>query len=83
MTHDVRVDAVQAKVVSAWHTDENGLFLRFKGEDDHLRLVCVCGRSHWILRELFPPGAAALYVTCHGCGTRGTLPLEEVQPPIS
>ncbi len=83
MTRDVRVDTVQGKVVVAWHTEEDGLFLRLKGEGEDQRLVCRCGRSHWIIREHVPPGAVSLVVTCHGCGTRGTFSLEEVRPSHS
>jgi hypothetical protein len=83
MTRDVPIDAVRGRVVVAWHTDEGGLFLRLKREDEDLRLVCRCGRSHWIVREHFAPEAASLAVTCHGCGTRGTFSLEEVRPSHS
>lgn len=82
MKRDLRVDAVQ-KTVVAWHTDENGLFLRLRGEDSDLRLVCRCGRSHWIVREHFAPATASLAVACHACGTRGTFSLEAVRPPPS
>ena len=81
MTRDLRLDAVQGRIVLAWHTDEDGLFLRFAAEETDVRLVCRCGRSHWIVREYFPPAPATLAVTCHGCGTRGTFPLDVVRTP--
>ena len=78
---DVRVDAVPGIVVQRWRSTEDGLFLRARGQPDEVRLVCVCGRSHWIVRERFGEGTASLLVTCHTCGTRGSFLMEGVTLP--
>ena len=78
---DVRVDAVPGVVVQRWRSTEDGLFLRARGQPDEVRLVCVCGRSHWIVRERFGDGTASLLVTCHTCGTRGSFLMEGVTLP--
>ncbi|OLD90327.1 hypothetical protein AUG86_03450 [Euryarchaeota archaeon 13_1_20CM_4_64_14] len=78
---DVRVDAVPGIVVQRWRSTEDGLFLRARGQPDEVRLVCVCGRSHWIVRERFGDGTASLLVTCHTCGTRGSFLMEGVTLP--
>src|SRR5256885_13758740 len=78
---DVRVDAVPGVVVQRWRRTEDGLFLRARGQPDEGRLGCVCGRSHWIVREGFGVGIASLLVTCLTCGTRGSFPMEGVALP--
>jgi len=79
--HDVRVDAVPGIVVQRWRSTEAGLFLRAHEQPDEVRLVCVCGRSHWIVREQFGDGSVSLLVTCHTCGTRGSFLMEGVTLP--
>ena len=81
MTRDVRIDAAQGIVVLGWRSGEAGLSLRVRGQNEDIRLVCRCGRSHWLVRERFSVGSAYLSVTCHGCGTQGTFVLEGVSLP--
>ena len=78
---EVRIDAGLGMVVQRWRSTEDGLFLRARGQPDEVRLVCVCGRSHWIVRERFGDGTASLLVTCHTCGTRGSFLMEGVTLP--
>ena len=69
-------------VVTSWRLIEpSQLLLRIRGQSDEVRLLCVCGRCHWILRERFTPDAAMLLVTCHHCGTRGELLHEGARLP--
>ncbi len=81
MVRDVRVEAATGIVVQGWRSSEDGLFLRARGQSDEVRLVCRCGRSHWIVREQFAPGRAFLIVTCHNDGTRGSFLMEGVVLP--
>jgi hypothetical protein len=81
MTRDLRIDAAQGIVVVLWKSAEDGLSLRVRGQTDEVRLVCVCGRRHWLVREQFSAGVVSLSVTCHGCGTRGTFRMEGVRLP--
>ncbi len=78
---DVRIDAAHGIVVQGWRSAEDGLFLRARGQPEEVRLVCRCGRSHWIVREQFAIGSASLIVTCHTCGTRGSFLMEGVALP--
>ena len=78
---DVRVDAAPGIVVQRWRSTEDGFYLRARGQTDEVRLVCVCGRSHWIVREQFGVGTASLLVACHTCGTRGSFLMEGVTLP--
>ena len=78
---DVRIDAAPGIVVQRWRSTEDGLFLRARGQSEDVRLVCRCGRSHWIVREQFAVGSASLIVTCHTCGTRGSFLMEGVTLP--
>jgi len=78
---EVRINAAQGIVVQGWRTTEDGLFLRARGQPEEARLVCVCGRSHWIVREHFALGSASLILTCHNCGTRGSFVMEGVALP--
>ena len=79
MTRDVPFDAAQGKIVSGWRSGGDGLFIRIRGESEDVRLICGCGRSHWLVREQFSGGVPVLSVTCHGCGTRGTFRMEAVR----
>lgn len=81
MTQEIPLDSAQGMVVAGWRSGENGLSLRVRGQKEDIRLVCRCGRSHWLVREQFSGGEASLAVTCHGCGTRGTFVLEGVSLP--
>jgi hypothetical protein len=81
MPRDVGIDAARGIVVLGWRSGEDGLWLRVRGQKDEVRLVCRCGRSHWVVRELFADGTASLMVTCHSCGTRGSFTLEGVTLP--
>jgi len=78
---EVRVDAAPGVVVQRWRSTEDGLYLQARGQRDEVRLVCVCGRSHWIVREQFGVGTASLLVMCHTCGTRGSFLMEGVTLP--
>jgi RNase P subunit RPR2 len=79
---EVRIDAVPGIVVQRWRSSEDGLFLRVRGQDAELRLVCSCGRRHWIVRENDSEKGAMLLVICHHCGTRGTFPMERVRVAV-
>jgi len=81
MFRDVPIAATRGIVVLSWRSREDGLTLRVRGQNEELRLVCTCGRSHWVVREYFADGAASLVVTCHSCGTRGAFTLEGVSLP--
>jgi hypothetical protein len=78
---EVRIDAAHGIVVQRWRSTEDGLFLRARGQPEEVRLVCRCGRSHWIVREHFAIESASLIVTCHTCGTRGSFLMESVTLP--
>jgi len=78
---EVRIDAAHGIVVQGWRSTEDGLFLRARGQPEEARLVCVCGRSHWIVREQFAVGSASLILTCHADGTRGSFLMEGVTLP--
>jgi RNase P subunit RPR2 len=79
---EVRTDAAQGIVVQGWRSSEDGLFLRVRGQDAELRLVCSCGRHHWIVREHDSEKGAVLFVICHACGTRGTFPMERARVAV-
>lgn len=81
MTRDVRIDAADGIVVIGWRSLADGLFLRIRAQSDEVRLVCRCGRSHWVVRENFSGKTASLVVLCHHCGTRGSFVLEGVSLP--
>lgn len=81
MTRDVRIDSAPGTIVLGWKSGAEGLFLRVRGQDEEVRLVCRCDRSHWLVREQFSGGIASLSVTCHSCGTRGTFVMEGVRLP--
>ncbi len=81
MPRDVPIEAAQGIVVLGWKAAEDGLFLRLRGQTEDVRLVCHCGRSHWVLRENFSGGSAFLNVMCHNCGQRGSFVLEGVSLP--
>ena len=81
MNRDVHIDSALGIIVLGWKSGGEGLFLRVRGQNEELRLVCRCGRSHWLVRELFSSGVASLSVTCHSCGTRGTFVMEGVKLP--
>ena len=78
---EVHINAAQGIVVQGWRSTEDGLFLRVRGQPEEVRLVCVCERSHWIVREQFVAGSAALILICHTCGTRGSFLMEGVTLP--
>jgi hypothetical protein len=81
MTREVRVDSSQGIIVRGWKSASEGLFLQIRARDEAVRLVCRCGRGHWLVREQFSGGVASLSVTCHSCGTRGTFAMEGVTLP--
>ena len=72
MARDVPVDDAQGWVVLGWRSREDGLFLRARNQTDEVRLRCICGRCHWIVRELFSGGTATLLLSCHNCGQKRT-----------
>jgi hypothetical protein len=79
MARDVRIDQASRAVVLGWKSSEDGLLLRVHGETDEIRLVCRCGRSHWIVHEQQDTEHARLVLVCHHCGDRGTLEMEGVR----
>ena len=81
MPRDVRIDAAQGIVVVGWKSLEAGLLLGVRGQNEDVRLVCLCARSHWLVRDYFSGEGASLLVTCHHCGQRGTFVLEGVSLP--
>ncbi len=76
MTRDVPIDSARGFVVLGWRSSEGGLSLRIRGQSEETRLVCRCGRRHWIVREVSSDRSATLVVTCHNCGTRATFSRE-------
>src|SRR2546428_10506989 len=78
---EVRIDAAYGIVVQGWRSAEDGLFLRARGQPEEVRLVCVCRRRHWIVREQFAVESASLILTGHNCGTRGSFLMEGVTLP--
>lgn len=81
MVRDIRIDAIPGMVVLGWRSSEDGLFLKARGQNEDVRLVCKCGRRHWIVREQFSRGQASLALTCHNCGTRTSFLMEGVRLP--
>ncbi len=81
MAREVRFDAAIGMVVLGWRSTEDGLWLRARGQDAHVRLLCRCGRSHWIVREQFSGAGAHLLLTCHNCGSRASFVMEGVGLP--
>ncbi|TLZ44307.1 MAG: hypothetical protein E6K19_04830 [Methanobacteriota archaeon] len=79
---EIRMDAAQGVIVQGWRSSEDGLFLRVRGQDAELRLVCICGRGHWIVHENDSEKGAALLLICHHCGARGTFPMERVRASV-
>ena len=81
MVRDVRSDAAAGIVVLGWRSAEDGLFLKARGQDEDIRIVCHCGRCHWIIREQFSLGQVLLALTCHNCGQRASFVMEGVSLP--
>ncbi len=81
MVRDLRYDAAPGMVILGWKSMEDGLHLRVRGSDDHVRLQCHCGRCHWLVREQFSGGRALLLLTCHSCGQRASFAMEDVSLP--
>lgn len=81
MVRDVRLDAAGGLVLLSWRTAEDGLFLTVRGQGEEVRLQCICGRCHWIVREQFQPDRAQLLVSCHNCGERTTFLIEGAKLP--
>lgn len=69
---EISLDESQRLTVQGWQATEEGLFLRTADGPDEVRLKCVCGRCHWIIREQQTADGARLVVTCHSCGSRGS-----------
>ncbi len=81
MVRDVRFDAVSGIVVLGWRSAEDGLYLKTRGQTEDVRLVCICGRCHWIVREQFSQAGAYLMVRCHNCGQQASFLMEGVSLP--
>ncbi len=81
MVRDVRLDAAAELVVQRWRTAEDGLFLTVRGQSEEVRLQCICGRCHWIVREQFQTDRAQFLVTCHNCGQRRAFLVEGARLP--
>ena len=77
MPRDVPISQVAGAVVMSWHVvDHVQLLLALRGQADEIRLVCRCGRCHWIVREHHGAEPPKLLATCHACGTKVELDLE-------
>ncbi|MGQ0796403.1 MAG: hypothetical protein ACT4OI_00850 [Methanobacteriota archaeon] len=70
MVRELSLEATAGAVVLAWHTGDQGLRLRVRGEADEVLLRCRCDRSHWIVREQLEADRVHLLVSCHNCGRR-------------
>lgn len=81
MPRDVRIDRTMGSIVLGWKSSEDGLFLRVRGQTEDVRVVCLCSRGHWIVRENFSGDGASLVLTCHHCGNRGTFLMEGMSLP--
>ena len=81
MPRDVQIDRARGSIVLGWKSSEDGLFLRVRGQTEDVRVVCLCGRSHWIVRETFSENGVSLVLTCHHCGNRGNFLMEGVSLP--
>jgi len=81
MPRDVRIDHAMGIIILGWKSSEDGLFLRIRGQTEDVRMVCLCSRSHWIVRENFSGDGASLVLTCHHCGNRGSFLMEGVSLP--
>jgi len=79
MARDLLIDAAAGTVVLSWKTTAEGLLLRVRGETDDVRLICRCGRRHWLVHEIDSEKGATLVLICHHCGTRGMFPMEGVR----
>lgn len=77
MPRDLPLDQALRMTVLSWKSTEDGLLMRVGGED--IRLVCRCGRSHWIVHESLVGNRASLILVCHNCGTRATFEIEGVR----
>lgn len=77
MPRDVHLEQALGIIVIGWRTSEDGLLLRVGG--DEIRLICRCGRSHWIVHESIGGDRAILVLVCHACGTRATFEMEGVR----
>jgi hypothetical protein len=82
MIRDLQFDESAGTVVLAWKSSEDGLLLRVRGQPEDVRLVCRCGRTHWIVHEDDSSTGAVLLLTCHHCGTRGTFPIEPIRMAV-
>ena len=82
MTKDVPISQVSGAVVTRWRVvDAVQLLLTIRGQTEEVRLVCQCGRTHWILREQYGAGPPRLLATCHNCGTKVQFVLEGARLP--
>lgn len=77
MPRDVRLDEALGRIVLGWRSSVEGLLLRVDG--DEVRLVCRCGRSHWIVHENTMGDGASLVLVCHHCGTRAAFEMGAVR----
>lgn len=78
---EIDLNESRGLVVLAWRSGEDGLYLKARGQGEEIRLRCLCGRCHWIVRDQFVPEGARLVVSCHSCGRRMTYVLEGVGLP--
>jgi hypothetical protein len=77
MAEDLSVSDAAGAVVTGWRVvDHVQLLLAIRGRPGEARLICLCGRCHWIVREHRGDDGAVLLATCHSCGTRLGLALE-------
>jgi len=79
MTRDIRIDSSRGIIVRGWKSGLEGLLLQIRAQDEDVRLICRCGRSHWLVREQFWGANPSLSLICHGCGTRGAFAMEGVK----
>ncbi len=82
MTKDIPISQVSGAVVTRWRVvDAVQLLLTIRGQAEEVRLVCQCGRTHWIVREQYGGGPPRLLATCHNCGTKVQFVLEGARLP--
>jgi hypothetical protein len=83
MARDVPFSSSQGLVVLSWRSGDEGVFFTVRGEGEEVRLLCVCGRCHWIVQERSDSEGAHVGVTCHNCGRRQTFVLGGAELPSS
>jgi RNase P subunit RPR2 len=82
MVQDVPISKVTGAIITTWRVvDHIQLLLTIRGQTEDVRLVCQCGRCHWIVREQYGTSTPRLLATCHNCGTKVEFVLEGARLP--